>query len=95
MTYKVKKVKNCFRNAETYEYSTKVKNTDLIALFASLGSISHHGEGEARFFVVLSPSRFRIMGLLGERTFRVSFFDSATDNVKTEFERELDKFFGV
>ena len=94
MNYTINKVKNCLKNAQTYEYTLATKISRMLPFFSEIGTASVYGENNKKFVISEKSGTFRIVALLESKTFKISFIGSATERKKREFETLLDKYFG-
>lgn len=86
MEFKIKKVNNCFKDAETYEYSIGCNSCELLSVFENMGRLNVNSRLRRPVFTLDMDSGVNIKGILAEPVLRASFRDTRQ---KAEFETWL------
>lgn len=86
MIYSVKKVNNCFKDAETYEYVIEVKSGALLDVFEQIGALKVNTRLRRPVFTLDMQDNTNVKGILAEPVLRVSF---RAPGSKTKFESWL------
>ena len=89
--YQVKKVENCFKDSQTYEYRLNLNlNDDTIDKFSILGEVIIKNFRRP-IFMINCINNTKIKGIINSNIIKVSFEDSAWEARKKEFEIFLEK----
>ena len=92
MIVSCKKAKNCFTDAETYEYMLSVPSERLMGFFASLGELKRNDAFRRPVFFLTLPDGVRVKGIVAEKVITVSFPSADFEETKKQFEETLDGF---
>lgn len=89
--FEVKKVENCFKNSQTYEYKINV-NLDKEFIDDKLSVLGEVTVKPYRrpIFMITCEDNTKIKGIINSKTMKVSFEDGKVENSKEEFERFLN-----
>ena len=91
--YKIKKVENCFKDSQTYEYLMVITLhiTDIEG-FARGDNLDIKTNFRRPFFIITRENGVKIKGILNSNRIKVSFPDHTWKDLKTDFEEELIRF---
>lgn len=89
--YQVKKVENCFKDSQTYEYRLNLNlDNDTIDKFSILGEVTIKNFRRP-IFMINCINNTKIKGIINSNIIKVSFEDSAWEVRKKEFEIFLEE----
>lgn len=89
--FKVKKVDNCFKDSQTYEYKLNVNiDEGMLQKFQSLGEIEIKNFRRP-IFMINCENENRIKGVINSKIIRVSYPDNIWIERKKEFENFLSE----
>ncbi|MCC3862888.1 hypothetical protein K0040_00995 [Terrisporobacter petrolearius] len=89
--FKVKKVDNCFKNSQTYEYKLNVEiNTEFLEKFQGLGKLEIKNFRRP-IFMIDCENENKIKGVINSKIIRVSFPDYVYEERKEAFEKFLNE----
>lgn len=88
MKFEVKKVDNCFSDAQSYEYKVPVTGAEIIKLMTDWDITENHKYRRPMFTGERDGSHTK--GILKANVFRVSFRDDRWEREKAEFEQWLE-----
>ncbi len=89
--FKVKKVDNCFKNSQTYEYKLSVEiNEEFLEKLQSLGEIEIKNFRRP-IFMINCENENKIKGVINSKIIRVSFPDDIWEERKEKFEKFIDE----
>lgn len=89
--FKVKKVDNCFKNSQTYEYKLNVEvNEEFLEKLQNLGEveIKHF---RRPIFMINCKNENKIKGVINTKVIRVSYPDNVWEERKKEFEMYINE----
>ena len=89
--FEVKKVENCFKNSQTYEYKIGV-NLDKEFIDDKLSVLGEVTVKPYRrpIFMITCQDNTKIKGIINSKTMKVSFEDGKVEDSKIEFEKFLN-----
>lgn len=89
--YQVKKVENCFKDSQTYEYRLNLSLDDeTINKFSVLGEVIIKNFRRP-IFMINCINNTKIKGIINSNIIKVSFEDSTWEARKKEFETFLEE----
>lgn len=89
--YQVKKVENCFKDSQTYEYRVNLNLDDeIIKKFSVLGEVIVKNYRRP-IFMINCINNTKIKGIINSNIIKVSFEDSTWEERKNEFEIFLEE----
>lgn len=89
--YNIKKVDNCFKDSQTYEYKLKVEiNEDFLEILKNLGELEIKNFRRP-IFMINCKNENKIKGVINSKIIRISFPNDAWNERKEEFEKFLDE----
>lgn len=89
--FQVKKVDNCFKDSQTYEYKLEIIiDENLINKLNELGEVEIK-KFRRPIFMINCKNENKIKGVINSNIIRVSFPDNMWQYRKEEFEKYLDK----
>ena len=91
MEYECKKVANCFKDAQTFEYRLPVRCQQMLGLLSALGEVQQNDAFRRPLFSLETRDALRIKGILRERVLRVSYPEDRWQGAKEAFERWLSE----
>ncbi len=89
MKYEVKKVDNCFSDAQSYEYKIPITGQEFIPRMTDWAITENHKYRRPMFTGERDGSH--IKGILKANVFRVSYRDDRWEREKAEFEQWLEE----
>jgi hypothetical protein len=87
--FQCEKAKNCFENAQTYEYKFQYASKDIIDLYETFGEVIVNSTFRHPVFKVEMRSGTVLKGVLADDIVRVSFPDERLNEEKSAFEKAL------
>ena len=89
--FEVKKVENCFKNSQTYEYKIDV-NLDKEFIDDKLSVLGEVVVKAYRrpIFMITCQDNTKIKGIINSKTMKVSFADDKVEASKEDFEKFLN-----
>lgn len=88
MKFEVKKVDNCFSDAQSYEYKIPITGAEIIKLMTDWEITENHKYRRPMFIGERDGSHTK--GILKANVFRVSFRNDRWEQEKAEFEQWLE-----
>lgn len=89
--FQVKKVDNCFKDSQTYEYKLEIIiDENMINKLNELGEVEIK-KFRRPIFMINCKNENKIKGVINSNIIRVSFPDNMWQYRKEEFEKYLDK----
>lgn len=89
--FQVKKVDNCFKDSQTYEYKLEIIiDENMINKLNELGEVEIK-KFRRPIFMINCKNENKIKGVINSNIIRVSFPDNMWKYRKEEFEKYLDK----
>ena len=89
--FQVKKVDNCFKDSQTYEYKLEIIiDENMINKLNELGDVEIK-KFRRPIFMINCKNENKIKGVINSNIIRVSFPDNMWQYRKEEFEKYLDK----
>lgn len=89
--FKVKKVDNCFKDNQTYEYKLNVEiNEEFLKQLQNLGEVEIKNFRRP-IFMIYCENKNKIKGVINSKIIRVSFPDDTWEYNKEKFEIFLDE----
>ena len=89
--FQVKKVDNCFKDSQTYEYTLEIIiDENMINKLNELGEVEIK-KFRRPIFMINCKNENKIKGVINSNIIRVSFPDNMWQYRKEEFEKYLDK----
>lgn len=89
--FQVKKVDNCFKDSQTYEYKLEIIiDENMINKLNELGEVEIK-KFRRPIFMINCKNENKIKGVINSNIIRVSFPDDMWQDRKEEFEKYLDK----
>lgn len=87
--FKVKKVDNCFKDSQTYEYKLNVEiNEDFLERLKKLGEVEIK---QFRRPIFMVDCEIKVKGVISTKIIRVSYPDDMWEERKNEFEKFLNE----
>ena len=89
--FKVKKVDNCFKNNQTYEYKLNLEiNEEFLTKLQELGEVEIKNFRRP-IFMINCKNENKIKGVINSKIIRISFPDDTWELNKEKFEKFLDE----
>ena len=89
--FQVKKVDNCFKDSQTYEYKLEIIiDENMINKLNELGEVEIK-KFRRPIFMINCKNENKIKGVINSNIIRVSFPDNMWQDRKEEFEKYLDE----
>lgn len=90
MKYEVKKIPNCFKDAQSYEYRLPKTAEELLDVIGQLGEVRVNDKFRRPIFAVDTAAGTNVKGILKEPLIRVSFPEVRAAEAKADFEAWLE-----
>ena len=89
--FKVRKIDNCFKDSQTYEYDINMEiNEGFLEKLQSLGKVEIKNFRRP-IFMINCENQNKIKGVIKSKIIRISFPDNIWEERKEEFERFLNE----
>lgn len=89
--FKVRKIDNCFKDSQTYEYDINMEiNEEFLEKLQSLGKVEIKNFRRP-IFMINCENQNKIKGVIKSKIIRISFPDNIWEERKEEFERFLNE----